>query len=264
MKKTILAFILIALAGAGAFAQGAYIEFKLTNTSGGMSGTSKAYSRDGNTRSEITMTSQQMPAGFNRVTLILRDSVKKAFVLNETAKTYSVIDLSTVSQMANDPGEFDITVIGKEKVNGYNCTHIKLKIKSSGSEEDVWLTAELPNFKQYMSVRSKFTSDGFFKALTAKGVAGFPVRMMVTEHGGSMQVDMVKAEMRNNPASLFSLSGYKNESAGISSGGGNATGSTGTPTDPQEMAKKIQNMTPEQRQEFLDQLRKQQQQQAPH
>ena len=259
MGKVFLSIFLLSIATAELSAQGAYVEFKMTGEQGGMSGTSKAYSRDGNTRSEINMSSPQMPGGFNRVTLMLKDSVKKAFVLNETAKTYSVIDMSAVSQMANDPAEFDITVIGKEKVNGYNCTHIKLTLRSSGANEDVWLTAELPNYKQYMSVRSKFTSDGFFKALTAKGVAGFPVRMKVTEHGGSMQVDMVKAEMRNNPASLFSLSGYKNESA---SAGTN--GSSAMPADAQEVAKKFRSMTPEERQKFLDDLRKQQQSQAPH
>ena len=260
MKKALLSIFLISIGVAELSAQGAYVEFKMTGVQGGISGTTKAYSRDGNTRSEINMISPQMPGGINRVTLILKDSVKKAFVLNEAAKTYSVIDLRAVSQMANDPAEFDITVIGKEKVNGYNCTHIKLKLKSTAAAEDVWLTSELSNFKQYMSVRSKFTSDGFFKALTAKGVAGFPVRMMVTEHGGSMQVDMIKEEMRNNPASLFSLSGYTNESA--TSG---TNGSSTMPADAQDMARKFQNMTPEEKQQFIDQLRKQQQsQQTPH
>ncbi len=259
MKKALLSIFLIAVGVVELSAQGAYVEFKMTGQQSGLSGSSKAYSRDGNTRSEINMSSPQMPGGFNRVTLMLKDSVKKAFVLNETAKTYSVIDMSAVSQMANDPAEFDITVIGKEKVNGYNCTHIKLKLKSTAAEEDVWLTAELPNYKQYMSVRSKFTSDGFFKALSAKGLAGFPVRMMVTEHGGSMQVDMVKAEMRNNPPSLFSLSGYKNESVASSKGSISTM-----PSDAQEVARKFQSMTPEERQQFLDNLRKQQQQQAPH
>lgn len=246
MKKITLSILMIAALAAQALAQGAYIEYKITGTQAGVTGTTKTYAQDGNTRTEFSMASPQMPMGFNRVTLTLKDKPKTAYILNEKLKSYSEMNLSGNTDREDDPNEYEVTVLGKEKVNGYNCTHIKLKMKTSSVEEEMWLSTEVVNYKAYESVKNKYTNTGIYKAFAAKGVSGFPVRTKATEQGGSMQIDLVKAELRKCDASLFSLAGYKKEEAAPA----------GTmPAELQEMAKKLQNMTPEERQKMIEKLR---------
>ena len=96
-----------------------------------------------------------------------------------------------------------------------------------------------------MNIKSKYTSAGFFKAMAAKGVSGFPVRMVLPENEHKVQVDLAKAELRDNPASMFSLKGYKRGGAPMES--------------PEDVMNKIKKMTPDERKQFLDEVRKNQQ-----
>jgi hypothetical protein len=248
MKKTTISILTVLWMATQAFSQGAYIEFKIGGSQSGITGTAKSYTKDGNSRSEIHMVAPQVPgAAIDKVTLILKGNTKKAYTLNENAKTYTEMDLIGAAAPDEDPTQYEVTLIGKEKVNGYNSTHVKLKKKTQTAEEDVWVSTEVLNYKQYLSVKSKYTSAGIFKAIQAKGAEGFIVRVMASERGHSMQVDLVKSELRNNDASLFSLDGYKKESA-IAAGAESAA---------QDVMQKMQNMTPEERQQFIEALRSQ-------
>ena len=244
MKRTTLSFLLLIYAAA-VWAQGAYVEFRVTTSQTGPAGSSKIYYRDGNTRAEISLNSQQASGHTDHVSLILKDSANKAFILNQTDMTYTTIDLTNVTKTDNDPSQYLITVIGKEMVNGYLCTHIRMKRVTSKTDEDVWISLNVPNYKQFMNIKSKYTSMGFFKAIAAKGVAGFPVRMVLPENGHNIQVDLAKSEVKDIPASLFSLKGYKRGAAPMQG--------------PEDVMNKIKSMTPEERKKFLDEVRKNQQ-----
>lgn len=244
MKRTALSFVLM-IYTALIWAQGIYIEFRVTSSQPGIAGSSKIYYRNGNTRAEISLNTAQTSGHADHVSLILKDSANKAFILDQTNLTYTVIDLSMVSKTDNDPSQYKITVVGKEMANGYLCTHIKMKKGTSKTDEDVWVSANVPNYKQYMNIKSKYTSAGFFKAMAAKGVSGFPVRMVLPENEHKVQVDLAKAELRDNPASMFSLKGYKRGGAPMES--------------PEDVMNKIKKMTPDERKQFLDEVRKNQQ-----
>lgn len=248
MKKIIFTLLILAAALTQISAQGAYIEFKMTGDSGVL-GTSKIYTRDGSTRSEINMASPQAPAGFKWISLTLKDKPMKAYTLNENLKTYSEIDLSTTAAKENDSTQYEVTVISKEKVNGYNSTHVKVRRSNSPNQEDIWISTEVLNYKQYLTVKSKYTTQGLLKALAAKGALGFPVRTIAAERGKNIQVDLVKMEQRTNDATLFSLDGYTKS--------GPPGGAMGASQDVQDAMKKIQDMSPEERQKFIDELRKQ-------
>jgi hypothetical protein len=253
MKKIFAFIIVCSCPGFHISAQGAYIEFKMSAVQTGTSGTSKIYFRDGDTRAEVDMVSPQMPGGLHWASIILRDNPNKAYLLNTAAKTYTEMDLSRASKKEEDPNEFEITVVGKEKADGYDCTHVKIKRKSNNINEEAWITTGVPDYKEFMNVKSKYTSAGFYKAMLEKGVSGFPVKMLVNEQGKAMEVDLVKSELRKNDPALFSLSGYTK----VAPGPRGATGGTGAYNT--EMLQKIQDMTPEERQKFLDELRKKQQ-----
>jgi hypothetical protein len=235
MKKAMLLLSVIATVGQS-FAQGAYIEFKMTSADG-VSGSTKVYTRDGSVRSVTDIASPQAPGGMHWVSLILKDNPNKSYQLNENAKTYSEIDLTKNFKKENDSSQFEVAIVGKEKVNGYNAMHIRVNKVNFPNVEDIWVSTDVPNYKQYLKVKSKYTTVGLFKAVAAKGVMGFPVRTIATERGKRIQIDVVKAEQRANDPALFTLSGNSAEA---------------------DMMNKIKSMTPEERQKFIDELRKKQ------
>jgi hypothetical protein len=252
MKK-ILTATLVTIMCHVAFAQGFYFEMKMSSSSQGELGTMKVYGQDGNSRADIAMNIPGMGAK-NINTLVLKSVPGTVYMLDEKAKTYS--ELSTGDDWKDAAqDEYEVTVIGKEKVNGYNSTHVKVKKKGKSDEQELWTSIEIADYASLSKLKTQYTGkENLAKALEAKGAGGFPVRIKTVEHGNTIQVDIVKAEKRTNPASMFTLTGY-NKSEGA--------GSPINSKDLQEMVKKMQNMTPEEREKMIEQLKKQYEQQ-PH
>ena len=234
-----------------AFAQGFYMEMKLSSSDKGDMGVMKAYSQDGNNRSEIDITTPMGPLAV--VTIILKGTPNTLYMINEKGKTYSENDITKNNQYKDYPqDDYEVTVLGKEKVNGYNSTHVKVVHKSGAQTEEMWTSTEVVDYSAFLTAKTKFTGrENLNKALAAKGATGFPVRIKTSEHGMDIQVDLVKAEKKNNPASLFSLDGYTK--SGVTTNG----------MSQQELIQKLQNMTPEEREKFKEDMMKQYGQQ-PH
>lgn len=248
MKKTILTLI-IAFAGLTLFAQNYYMEMKLTSDQQA-NGDMKLYSQDGNNRAEISVSIPQLGATMNFVTLTLASNPDMVYNLDEKKKTYTEIKMDADDTWKDAPeSDYEVTVLGKETVNGYNTTHVSVKKKGSKSAEEMWTTTELADYADYSKIKSKYTGkDNLYKALKAKGAAGFPVRIKTTEQGQNIQIDLVKAEKKSTPASLFSLSGYTK---------GNSMSAMPAGIDVQQMMKSMQNMTPEQQKALQQQLEQQ-------
>lgn len=239
-------------------AQGFYVEYKMSTVAGSaqsVSGSMKLLSQDGNSRSAIEMNSPM--GGINIVSLSLKATPDKVYLLDEKAKTYSEFPVDTKEEWTDNASvQYTVEVVGKEKVNGYNSTHVKVSINGR-QREDLWTTKEIDGYADFSKIKSKYTGkDNLYKALAAKSAEGMPVRILVKENNQSVQMDLVKAERRNNPASLFSISGY-------SKGSGIPGMPAGMP-DMQEMMKQLQNATPEEREEILRRLKEMYQDAAPH
>ena len=247
MKFTML--LMAVLLSYGAFAQGFYFEMKMSSSKQGDLGTMKAYAQDGNSRSEIHAITAM--GNMDITALSLKSAPNTVYMLNDKDKTYSEMDVSKNGQWQDSKDDqYEITVIGKETVNGYNSTHVKVKRKDAKNEEEIWVSTEIADYAGFLMAKTKFTGRvNLYKALEEKGVKGFPVRIKTSDHGTDMQIDFVKAEKRSNPASLFSVEGYK-KSDNAALGGVNV----------QEMMQKVQNMTPEQRKAFIEQMKQQNQQ----
>ena len=251
MQK-LITFSLALFVATTLFAQGFYIEFKIT-TGGNKavsSGTIKSYSQDGDTRSEVNMAMPQMPGGAIKITsLALKADPNKMYLLNEKDKTYSEIETASQEDYKDLPqANYEVTVVGKETVNGYNTTHVTIKINGVQREE-MWTTKDLAGYADFSKIKTKYTGKtNMYKALADKGADGMPVRIKVNERGQGIQMDLVKAEKRNNPSSLFSLSGYTKGSA--------FSGIPGA-ENMQEMMQKMQNMTPQEREEIMKRIKEQ-------
>ena len=223
------------------FSQGAYIEMKLSSSgNASFSGNFKMYAQDGNARTEMKMVVPQLPGGGMNLTMLkLKTDDSNIFMLNEKDKTYSEYSITGSDDYKDyQQNEYEITVLGKEKVNGYNTTHVKVKVKGHSYEQEMWTSTEVANYNNFTAVKSKYWGkDNLNKALAAKGAAGFPVRILVDENRQKVQMDLVKAEVRTNPASLFTLSGYT-KSKGMELPGG---------VQMQELMEQLKNATPEER-----------------
>lgn len=253
MKKT-FSLIVFALANTFLFAQGYYMEYKLSSgdQGSGFSGSMKTYAQDGNSRMEMDMNMPNMGA-VKMTSLVLKSSPEKVYLVDEKSKSYSELSGNGQEDWKDHPeSEYEITLVGKEKVNGYNTTHVKVKRKGEKTDMEMWTTTEIDGYAEYSKIKTRYTGkDNLLKALEEKGAKGFPVRIKTNEDNHPMQIDLVKAEKRTNPASLFSLAGYT-KSAGYLP--------NSTNNNVQEMMKKIQNMTPEEREKWIKQMQDQYQQ----
>lgn len=210
----------------------------------------KAWFQDGNTRSRIQMNLPSgmdkfpgMPGLGNMVMLQLKDQPGKTFMMDESNKTY----FETSERMEKDAPEedFDITVIGQEKVNGYHATHLKAVSKTTKSVMDWWVSKEVTGYQEMKNFRTRqFNTTSLYRLMEEKSVEGFPVKMIMSRgKERSMEINLVKAEKMDIPDSQFSLNGYaKKESSPFMPGGMDS--------------EKLKNMSPEDRIKFFQELQK--------
>lgn len=238
LSTLLLAFLLL---GSPAFA-GSYLEYKMT-LGKQKSGVVKTWYQAGNSRSEVEIPGVPVGLG-SMVALTLKDKPNKIFVLNQTNATYMEMADSDPQKEKKNLSDIEVTVIGQEKVNGFNSTHITLKHKDKKELEHFWLSKEIKGYKELQQIKGKYMAeDEVIRAYEAKGIQGFPVKMRMQTEEGEMTMDLVKSEELDIPGSKFSLDGY--------------TKAPDLPIGPGGMdMEKLKNMTPEERQKMVEEMMK--------
>ena len=137
-------------------------------------------------------------------------------IIDNDNKEYSlnVIDTSLINMVHQ---KYQVSKIGNETVNGFNCIHAKL-ISTTGtgmfkstSTEDIWTSADVPGYALFKiaTVQQNIT-PGMMKALNDAGCGGFFVKMTSGDKHYTMTMQLTKAEKETFPASLFKIpAGYK-------------------------------------------------------
>lgn len=220
---------------------GHYFEFSISSLSKpGQKGTIKTWFQDGNTRSEVHFENQPMMG--QMVGLTLNDKPGKIFVLNETAKSY--MEVADNQEEKNNKTEYTFQNLGTESVLGYTCTHIQVQKKGENYKSDYWLSKEVKGYAQMKKVKGKYLAESnLMKLFEEKGWDGYPVKMVMGTEDGQMQMELVKAEEIQIPLTKFSLEGYSK---------------TQMPALPQQMdVEKIKNMSPAERQKWMEEMMKQ-------
>lgn len=156
--------------------------------------------QDGNTMNQLTRTT----AG---------KAVYKTMKLKSTPATSYLMYADNSYRMIPDVQvkDYTVTVIGKEKCNGYNCTKISVQTFLNGNISYLWMTdeiAEAKNLPDLSIVDLKLERiNEALKKQSATG--GFPVRIAykVPDY---MTYEFVKILPVTTTADLFDLSRYTN------------------------------------------------------
>lgn len=204
MKKLLSIFSILILS-LTAYSQDMYLEYQMT---GPMMATNKIYtSSSSGMRMEMEM---NLPQVGKMTTIMLMPKGKNVvYAFNTKSKTYTESPIGLKKPSSESDIKFE--VIGKEKVNGYNCSHIKMTMKNK-LVSDMWTTKEIAGY-EVMETLSKtsdnIVSNKIYNQLKSQGADGMMVKTEMTIGKNKMVNQLIKAEKRANPASLYVLpAGY--------------------------------------------------------
>lgn len=238
MKPSILflanLFFLIIFSSA-VFAGDIYAEYKMT----GMTNKpviSKMYSKNGDLRTDVTM--DIGGSLMQTTTLMLKSKPNVTLVFNSMNKTYTETKSSANAIIKN----FDIKVLGNEKVGNYNCTHVRMS--ANGKSWDMWYSKDLPAVNFPLTSSDAASSQKMLAQLKSKGITGMPVKVAFLKPNSTtaaVTMLLTKFEQKTLNAALFTIpAGYTKNSVSFD-------------------AEKMKSMTPQQKKEMIMKMMKEQQ-----
>ncbi len=200
----------------------------------------------------------QIPGlGANRMTTLTRfKNPNILYRINDQAKTYSEIDTGKATEtVARQGAEDSYTVkkLGKETIQGYSCERILITSSRGTAETEMWMTKDLffeNSYRMLEGLGRGAPKSGIMKAMKDQNLEGFVVKMVTREKPGApaaMTMELVKAERKSLPASLFEIpAGYIKDDSGMGM----------LPKDAQDRMKEmLKNLPPEQREMLEKKMR---------
>ncbi|HVM86925.1 MAG TPA: DUF4412 domain-containing protein [Puia sp.] len=211
-----------------------YYEYRLSTTGDiQINSSTKMYiSSSGKTRVETSMTKNvtgDKPLSF--VLIGTSNKPNESILIDDENKTYTINHFNRDS-MPN-PGKIQSTVtrIGEEKILGYNCVHARVvSNKNLGGffkitdTLDIWRSNDVPIQDQFKNLMKNFESKtGNFMysnevvdQLKKMGCDGFMVKMEIRSKRSKTEEELVRAEHKSFPASMFEIpAGYKEDKNGL-------------------------------------------------
>ena len=140
------------------------------------------------------------------------DMPKYSIILYPQNKTYSLNIIDTAAMNTNSIS-YQVTKIGNETVDGYNCIHAKLTITSAKKQvvtEDVWTSTAVPGYANFKKMAtSQNVTPKMMQAMDQAGCGGFFVKIMMQSKNYSMTMLLANVQRKTFPASMFQIpSGY--------------------------------------------------------
>jgi hypothetical protein len=192
---------------------GFYYETIITVTTkerGTVTSKSKSYvTNTGEGRSEMDMAAMMGIKNGSPLIGISRGGLPGySIIIDDKSKTYSlnVIDTSLINGVNET---YNVTKIGNETVQGYNCIHSKLVMASKGmfkssTTMEIWTSTAVPgysNLRRMMS--SQNITPGMIQALDHAGCGGYFVKIASGKKDYAMTMTIATAEAKTLPAALF-------------------------------------------------------------
>jgi hypothetical protein len=133
---------------------------------------------------------------------------KKATRIGTRHHEIASSDLAPVTNDRNDKAkdeEINISLVGTEKIDAYNCQHFTVKIKNT--TVDLWITKELGASSVCLLSQFDYYPAGsiLYNKLQAAGGEGVVVR----SKEGEVVVNLTNAQVKTVPPSYFEIPGVK-------------------------------------------------------
>lgn len=169
-------------------------------------------------RLDVMVTMHPMPGPLKMSVLLDAKTPGTVFLVNDPLKTYSPIAVPDSAAAPPAAGKYTIKVLGKEKILGYECTHVVI----SRDKEliDAWITQELPEvyrvLKRLQQANQQIAETAAFRALDESGRAGLPMRCTVVRDGQKVTTVVRSITRKKLPASLFAVPrDYRRSESGV-------------------------------------------------
>lgn len=203
MKKN-LAFLLtlslVCFFSQFAIAEDIYLYYSTKDVKG-LTMDTKIYAKNGDARIDVSMDMVKMK--MTTSSLVLKKNPNEIIVLNSLSKSYTK---RVIPKKNPNLGNYTITVIGKEKIGIYNCTHVR--VKNNNKSFDMWCTKDIPILNlgivnNQANINKKLTEE-----LEKKGISGMMVKMVYFQPGAitpKLTMELKKYETKPLNASLFKI-----------------------------------------------------------
>jgi hypothetical protein len=160
-------------------------------------------------RTETSSNIKGMASGMHMVMLSPSKTPNLLYLLNENEKTYTVIDTDemkkAVEGMKDSEGKDDAIIenLGKQTMNGYSCTHVR--ITRGKNVMEMWVSKDILDYFTYARMQSAKEKDmpKFAQRMKDAGVEGFPVKILQNQSG--IVTELVNVDKQNLDASLFEV-----------------------------------------------------------
>jgi Domain of unknown function (DUF4412) len=221
-------------------------------------GNARMYVSPSGFRMEWTMktgsSSAKAPQEIKMTMLASLPNPDKVYLINDENKTYSVWDTKQAREdMKTAPKESDkVEKLGTDKVAGYPCQNARVT-SSKGNDFEVCVTKEFGPSTDWIAAMNRNDPEtrSWLKALKDQGIEGFPIRWAVRQKGSEEPMtvmELVRAQKKSLSASLFSVpAGYKE--TGFAVGGL-------TPEQEEAMSEALKRMSPEQRRQYEEMMKR--------
>ncbi len=194
MRNILIVFVFATLMNPLIAGKGYVMEFFLKGQSAGQSvnGSIRSWAeQSGHSRTHIETRLGSDGITLMKMTTIVRaDQPGKIYLINEAEKSYSLMDKGNSLNRADT--SYRIEILGREKVSGYNCLHIRV-FTGDRPERELWTTKEIKAPAALLStgVTNQYFSNTFLlNALKAEGAEGFPVRIQLKEEGSATTIEL--------------------------------------------------------------------------
>jgi outer membrane lipoprotein-sorting protein len=237
------------------------MKVSMTGTDTGGEGAVKVAVSKAGARNEMNLQAGGMK--MQVVMLFKNDTSNVVYRLDEANKTYSEIDLTKLQELAGRAAQnenYTVKKLGEEKILDYKTQHVLATGKESKIE--LWTAKDLLDYATFNRLQGAQGNrmgggDQLQKALKDAGADGIPLKMVTTMNdGATVTMEVVKAEKKALPASLFQIPpDFKKSTGGMM---GDMPGMSSPDMDAlkKQMEDALKNLTPEQR-EMMEKMMKQ-------
>ena len=160
-------------------------------------------------RTESSSHMKNMPSDIQMVIVSPSETPNLVYLINTAQKSYSVFNTDVMKKEVAGTEKSDgynnakIENLGKEQLNGYNCTHVR--ITHGESVMEMWVSKEILDYFTYARMQS--TNDKnmpeLARRMKAEGLDGFPVKIWHKQ--ANITTELTKVDKHGLQASLFKV-----------------------------------------------------------